>query len=72
MTTAIESPTMLDLQGHISVTLGAREVTLGLHCVSAYWFNLIMACRFLLTSLKAPTASAVAPMKAMFPKMVRY
>lgn len=72
VTTAIESPTGRDLQGHLCVTVEFQRLTPGLGCISLSCFNLIRARHFLLVFLKAPTTSAVALMKVMFPKTAKH
>lgn len=73
VTAAIEPPMILDLQGQIFVTFGLERLLPGLDgCISFYWCNLIIACRFLFIFLKAPTTSAVALMKIIFPKTIKH
>lgn len=73
LTAVTEPPTIPDLRDQISVTLGLERLLPGLDdCISFYWFNLIIACRFLFIFLRAPTTSAVALMKVIFPKTIKH
>lgn len=73
VTAAIEFSTMLDLQGHTSVTLTLEKLSPGLACCVPFsWFNLTVACSFLLIFLKAAATSAVALTQVTFPKFVKH
>lgn len=81
MPSAIDSPTILDRRSHIFATFRLERLIPGLNCgISFYWLNLIMACSFLLISLKAggkwakssPTTQAITLTKVVLPKIIKH
>ena len=79
--TAVESPTILDIQGHTFLNYKLEKLISGPKCcLSFYWLNLIMTYSFLFIFLKAmgkwtkssPTTLPVALMKVIFPKIIKH